>query len=399
MGGGFLPLVVTLAIQALASMASFTVPVLAPAAAADLGVPAAVVGVFVALIYFGAMLTSLFSGAWVVRYGAIRVSQICLLLCSIGLACAASGTLTGMALSALLIGAGYGPVTPASSHILVRTTPAHLMGFMFSLKQTGVPLGGVLAGALVPSLVETTSWQGAAGVVALACAVMLVLAQPCRAALDDDRQAEHRVRSNPLQPLKRVFAHRSIRDLALCSFFFSAMQLCLTTYLVTYLTHEYGLALTAAGMVLAVTQGAGVGGRLLWGWIADRWLAPRRLLPLLALAMAAAAALTAAFDPDWPLLAVMVVSASFGATAIGWNGVYLAEVARLAPPGTAGLYTGGTLFFTYFGVVAGPPLFALIAEASGSLASGYATFGALLLATGLLLGHFARRPAPTTGSA
>ncbi|MCQ4313022.1 hypothetical protein NAV33_14090, partial [Pseudomonas stutzeri] len=87
-----------------------------------------------------------------------------------------------------------------------------------------------------------------------------------------------------------------------------------------------------------------------------------------------------------------------GATAIGWNGVYLSEVARLAPPGTAGLYTGGTLFFTYFGVVAGPPLFALIAEASGSLASGYAVFGVLLLAIGLLLGHFARRPVPATGS-
>ncbi|MCQ4314313.1 hypothetical protein NAV33_21115, partial [Pseudomonas stutzeri] len=68
MGGGFLPLVVTLAIQALASMASFTVPVLAPAAARDLAGPVALVGVYVALIYLSAMVTSLLSGGWVVRY-------------------------------------------------------------------------------------------------------------------------------------------------------------------------------------------------------------------------------------------------------------------------------------------------------------------------------------------
>ncbi|QGZ30966.1 MFS transporter [Stutzerimonas stutzeri] len=398
MGRGFFPLMVTLAIQALASMASFTVPVLAPAAARELAGPVALVGVYVALIYLSAMVTSLLSGGWVVRFGAIRISQVCLLLCTAGLLCAASGTLTGMALSALLIGAGYGPVTPASSHILARTTPAHLMGFMFSLKQTGVPLGGVLAGVMVPSLVATVSWQGAAIAVALACATMMIIAQPFRAALDDDRQPGHAGPRDPLRPLVRVFQHRPIRDLALCSFCFGAMQLCLTTYLVTYLTHEYGLPLTTAGLVLAITQGAGMVGRLFWGWIADRWLAPRRLLPLLALAMGLAAGLTAAFDADWPLAVVMLVSALFGATAIGWNGVYLAEVARLAPPGTAGLYTGGTLFFTYFGVVAGPPVFALIAEASGSLASGYATFAVLLLAIGLLLGHFARRPAPVTGS-
>lgn len=395
MGGRFLPLVVTLMIQALASMASFTVPVLIPAAVIDLEISASLIGVYVAFIYLSAMLTSVLSGAWVVRYGAIRMSQICLLLCIAGLLCATTGTLAGMALSALLIGAGYGPVTPASSHILARSAPPHLMGFMFSLKQTGVPLGGVLAGALVPSLVKVVDWQGAAMAVALACGVMLVLAQPFRAGFDDDRRPNHKTRRNPLQPLMQVFAHRPIRDLALCSFFFGAMQLCLTTYLVTYLTHEYGLALTAAGMVLAVTQGAGVAGRLLWGWIADKWLSPRQLLPLLALVMAAAAGLTAAFDPDWPLLMVILVSVLFGATAIGWNGVFLAEVARLAPSGTAGLYTGGTLFFTYFGVVAGPPLFALVAEVYGSLASGYALFGGLMLITGLLLGYFSRRPVET----
>ena len=53
---------------------------------------------------------------------------------------------------------------------------------------------------------------------------------------------------------------------------------------------------------------------------------------------------------------MLAARALFGATAIGWNGVQLAEVARLAPPGTAGEVTGATGFVTFAGVVIGPPL-------------------------------------------
>jgi len=60
-----------------------------------------------------------------------------------------------------------------------------------------------------------------------------------------------------------------------------------------------------------------------------------------------------------------------GATAIGWNGVYLAEVARRAPKGQAGMATGGTLAFTFMGVVTGPSMFGLLAEGVGSYGLAY----------------------------
>ena len=70
----------------------------------------------------------------------------------------------------------------------------------------------------------------------------------------------------------------------------------------------------------------------------------------------------------------------FGATAIGWNGVQLSEVARLAPPGTAGKVTGASGFVTFAGVVIGPPSFALLSSLTGSFGSGFATFAALSIA-------------------
>ena len=64
-----------------------------------------------------------------------------------------------IALSAVAIGVGYGPITPASSHVLAKTTPRERMALMFSIKQTGVPAGTALAGLIVPPLTIAFGWQ------------------------------------------------------------------------------------------------------------------------------------------------------------------------------------------------------------------------------------------------
>lgn len=386
MSSATLALIITLLIQALVSLASLTAPVLAPVVAPDIALSATKVGVFVALVYVGAMLSSLCSGDFIIRYGAIRVSQACLAFCGAGLALATLGTPLIMVLGALLIGCGYGPVTPASSHVLARNTPAHLMGFVFSLKQTGVPLGGALAGILLPLLVTGWGWRTAAIVVAVSCLLMAMLSQFIRPMFDDDRKPDQPLSfGSVLRPLRLVLANRRIRELATCTIFFSILQLCLTTYLVTFLTDAHGLALTTAGLILFVAQSAGVGGRLLWGAMADRWFSPRNVLAALALGIGVCSTLLAMIPVDQPLWLLTVLCGFFGATAIGWNGVYLAEVARLAPAGQAGLFTGGTLFFTYLGVVTGPPMFSIIVEATESFSVGYGVLGlAITLVAGWL---------------
>ena len=93
----------------------------------------------------------------------------------------------------------------------------------------------------------------------------------------------------------------------------------------------------------------------------------------------------AATTPAWPVATVLVLAAVFGGTAIGWNGVQLSEVARLAPAGSAGKVTGATGFVTFAGVVVGPSSFALIATLTGSYRAGFAAFAALSVAGALAL--------------
>lgn len=380
------PLAATLAVQLLVSMAVVTVPVLAPAAAAELGVSAGYVGFFIALVYGASMAASLVSGTLVQRFGAIRVSQLCLVSCAAGLALTATGGAAFLVAAAILLGFGYGPVTPASSHVLARTTPPGMMSLVFSLKQTGVPLGGALAGAVVPALVLLAGWRAAALAVGAACLATLLLAQPLRASLDADRDPARRLSVAGLAgPLRYTLGNPELRRLAICSFFFASLQLCLITYLVTHLTANLGFSLVEAGLMLTVAQGGGVVARIAWGALADRWGRPMRLLGLVAIAMGLAAIATAQFTAAWPAAAVAFVCAAFGATAIGWNGVYLAQIARRAPPGKAGDATGGSLVFTYGGVLFGPPAFAFLVESGTRYSTAFMIVAVPAVACGLWL--------------
>jgi hypothetical protein len=81
--------------------------------------------------------------------------------------------------------------------------------------------------------------------------------------------------------------------------------------------------------------------------------------------------LTAFATPAWPTWVVLPMVAIFGATAIGWNGVQLAELARQSPQGTAGSVTGAAGFITFAGVVMGPPSFAALTAITGGFRAGY----------------------------
>ena len=385
------PLLLTLVIQAMVAMALLTLPVIAPVVAQTLQVSPALVGLYVSVTYAGAMVATLMGGATVARMGAIRVSQWGLVLCAVGLVLCAVPWLPAMVLGAVFIGLGYGPITPASSHLLARTTPKAQMSLVFSIKQTGVPLGSMLAGAIVPPLALLIDWQLSMLVVAALCLVCAVVSQRLRADLDSDRQADLHIRWGSLiDPIRMVLAHRALLTMAACSFMFSMVQLSLTTYLVTFLHDDLSYGLVAAGLALSVTQLGGIGGRVAWGYVADRWLGPRRMLLLLASMMAVCALGSAFLTTDTPHAVVIAILVGFGASAIGWNGVYLAEVARRAPPGMASMATGGTLAFTFLGVVLGPPMFGALSGLFGTYRAGFVGLMVMASISGTVL-YFSQR--------
>jgi MFS family permease len=380
------PLAVTLAIQTLVAVAVYCAPVMAPVVVRDLGVPPSAIGWFIATVYLGSMIGSASAGGWMARVGPIRMSQVGLLACLIGLALAASALLPLVLLGAFVIGLGYGPTTPASSLILVRSSPQSLISLTFSIKQTGVPAGGAIAGALVPALILALGWRGSAIAIGIGCLVLALAIEPWRARYDYglNPRASVSVRTF-LAPVGLVVRDEELRQMAITSFIYGGVQITLVTYLVTFLTESFALTLVVAGFVMAVSQVASIGGRILWGLLADRVFRRRTMLGLLGLGMGLSAIATLASSPGWPQWGLFLFASVFGATAVGWNGVYLAEVARLAPAGRVGEATGGCLFFTFLGVVVTPPFFNAALALSANYAAAYAVFGVPALVVGAWL--------------
>ena len=379
-----LALIATLAIQALVSMTVLTPPVLAALAAPEIGVSSERIGLFTTLVYAGAILSSAGSGALLSRVGPLRLSQWCLGFCAAGMSVASLAVLPAVMLGAVLMGLGYGPVTPASSHILIRQTLPERRSLVFSFKQTGVPAGGMLAGSIAAPLGLAIGWRGAALCVAFASLVLALVIEPLRARFDTADGTGRTTKQSPLAGIRLVLRTPALRRLALSSTTFAATQLSMATFLVTFLTERAAVPLVTAGIVMAVAQGSGVIGRIMLGWIADRLLRPGRVLALLGTGMAAASVATGLISSAWPLLSIFLVTSILGLTGLSWNGVYLAEVAAIAPPGAAGAATGGALSMTFLGIVLGPALFSAVVSLSGSYMLGFCIVAAGAFSGGLL---------------
>ena len=127
------------------------------------------------------------SPGFIVRYGALRMSQVALVLLAAGTALATLGTPLMLVLSAIISGGGAAVSTPASSHLLGRCSPPGYLPLVFSIKQTAVPAGLLLGGALGPQLTEWMDWRGTMLLNAAACAVFVLMLQPLRKIFDVDR--------------------------------------------------------------------------------------------------------------------------------------------------------------------------------------------------------------------
>lgn len=384
--GIVVPLVVTFAIQTAVALAVYCAPVLAPVAAPALGVAPSAIGYFIAVTYLGSMIGTVTSGGVVGRFGPIRVSQVGLALACLGLAASGSGFLALALVGAFLVGLGYGPSTPASSVILLKAAPPSMVAFTFSIKQTGVPAGAALAGLLVPALIPVIGWQGTLLAIGAGCLALAFAIAPERPRFDASRNPEARVSlASAVVPVRMVLRDRRLLEMGVCGFIFGGVQITLVTYLVTFLTQAFAMTLVLAGLVLSVSQAASVLGRIGWGIVADRLFTRRTMLGLLGLGMGVSCLLTLTASPDWSRPLLFAFAALFGSTAVGWNGVWVAEVARLAPEGKVSEATGGCLFLTFLGAVLTPPAFNLLLGASGNYAVPYAVFGLPALAIGLRL--------------
>ena len=359
--------------QSLMTMSTAAVPALWKFIGPDFGLGDARIAIYSLLVYSMGFVASAASGSAIIRFGPLRASQICMCAATAGLLGASAGMFWLILPSAMLLGVGMAPSTPASSAILARFSTPERAPLVFSIKQTGVPVGGFLAGAVLVPIAEAASWQTALLAAGLVTAGVTLWMQRFRARFDDERQPARRISVSDVRTsFRAATATPGLRKLAFAGFAFSGLQICFMYYFIAYAVTDIGLDRVTAGQVYGVASLVAIFGRVFWGWLAGARASPRALLVFLSVAMFAAAAAIGLATPEWGVLGLGAAAVAFGATGVAWNGVHLAEAARQAPPGQVPVVMGGVISCCFLGLIALPALFGAVFVAFDLSGVGFA---------------------------
>lgn len=378
------PLVAMLMVQTAVSFLSRIPPTLAPTLAPRVGWPAESVGYLSSMITAGSIFVLLLASPLQRRVGSMRMLQIGVALGVAGTLLSALPSALALAAGSLLIGLSIGPPSTAGMDVLQRYAPLRHRNLLFSVKQAGVPLGGVAAGLLLPGAVQWLGLEGAFIGAAAFAAVALWLVQPWRQRVDAQRDRSLRLRWRQFgsidalrRPLAVLVAMPGMRRMGIAGACLAAGQSAWFAFLVTYLVSQLGWSLVAAGALFAMMQALSALGRPLAGFVSDRLGDGVRVLRWMAAGSAATTFSFAFCTPAWPTWTVVGLAVLAGLTVASWNGIQFAEVARLAPRESLGEAMAGATLLLLAAYVIAPVLFGLVLAAGGGYRLAFVMVAAL----------------------
>lgn len=261
-----------------------------------------------------------------------------------------------LAVFLVLAGALGAGVQSGSGRAVMRWFDERERGLAFGVRQTAVPIGGLIGALALPLLEETRGLGTAFVFLAVLCSIGAAVA----VVTFRDRPAD----AVAAEDVGRSFRDRRLWILCGASGLYVAAQVVLITFLVLYLHDERGFSPREAAAVLAVVQVIAVALRIAAGRWSDKLAS--RIVPLrrIGLAVFAALGLSALLigAPNTVLVPTLVAAA---ALSMAWNGLSFVAAAELAGSSRSGAAIGfQQTVLSVMGIGVGPAFAALVESSS-----------------------------------
>jgi sugar phosphate permease len=352
--------------QASYSAVFLGIPVLGPELREEYGLTLTQVGVVIAAVSIGSVVTLLPWGLLTDRLGERAVLGTGLAVASVALAVAAFSSSYAVLVALLVVAGGAGAsVNAASGRAVMGWFVPSQRGFALGIRQTALPLGGAAAAVCLPPIAAAGGTRAGLLVLAGGC---LATAVAGTIGLRDAPPAEGDEVGDLVHPLRDSRMWR----VAVGSGLICVAQISIMAFTVLFLHGVRGLSTAVAAGVFALMQLIGATLRIVVGRWSDRVGA--RIVPLLKLtcafsvAIAVSAALTSA-----PLALFLPAFVAAGALSQSWNGLSFTATAELAGRSRAGAALGFQQTALSVASAVSPPLFAVLVEStSWGLAFGLA---------------------------
>jgi sugar phosphate permease len=351
-------------------------PVLAPTLRDEHSLSLVQVGVVLDSLWIGTLLTLLPWGLLADRRGERLVLATGLTACAGALVAAGYADAFGpLIVLILLAGAAGASVNAASGRAVMQWFPSNERGFALGIRQTAIPVGGLISALVLPLLGLRAAFVFLAALCLAGAAFGVAVIRDRQGHTEDD----------VLEPRRLGATLRDHRLWLLCtgSSFYLVAQLALISFLVLFLHDERGLSAAAAAGVLGGAQVVAAGMRIGSGIWSDRIRSRIRPLLLVGLGSSVTLAVVAAAlsAPLVLLIPAMVVA---GGLSMAWNGLSFTAAAEIAGRSRSGAALGMQQSALAAAGAIVPPAFAAVVAAS-SWRIGFAGAAVFPLAGVLLL--------------
>jgi MFS family permease len=372
-------------------------------------------GGVVSSVTLGLVVSCLFVGSLVDRYGPRAVLSVGTALVVVAAATVgASHMLPQTVVLLFVLGMLLGAVPVAGTTAILTAWPRERRGLPLGIRQMGVPAGAMVAALALPALATRFGPQpmyfGFAVLLAVGgVAFCAVLPKPLRRtasltvdSADDQRSAvpvgamhaspaeeDQQSAVPPSRSAEGVLLRHEASHIvmpAATGFLMGWGQYAVATYTIPFLHDAHGISIATAGILLAVSQLGGGVARIVLGHVSDR-IGGRRdsVLMLTGASGAALACLLAVLPRATALVALAPIWLLLGAAMVGWNALMLTWAGERVTQRNAGAAIGLTTSAVLLGATVSAPAFGLIVEASRGYSVAWLMLGGLLAVVAVLL--------------
>ena len=326
-------------------------------------------GLLVSVVNVGPLFCMLFVGRLLDQYNEkILISISSFLLGSLLLLTNIVSGFNGLLFVLLLIGMFYSVSQPGGSKVILKWFPKENRGLAMGIRQAGIPIGGALAGVLIPFLTVQYNMTYAINSIACICIIGGVLffvfyKEPY---VQEEARKGHNKISFWME-LKVVICKKELYPIYITGICMISLQMVLVGHFMKFLAGEQSITFIVAGTVFSVMFFSGMIGRIALATISDVLYKGNRRIPLF-IAVCASIGLMLLLVMNIHTITSGVlygVSALLGFFSIGWFSLFIAEVAELASEESVGITVGLALTLNQIAIIVAPVLFGYIVDEKG----------------------------------
>ncbi|PEM06406.1 MFS transporter [Bacillus cereus] len=325
-------------------------------------------GLLVSVVNIGPLFCMLFVGRLLDQYNEkLLISISSFLLGGSFLLTNMVNGFNGLLFVLLLVGTFYSVSQPGGSKVIMKWFRKENRGLAIGIRQAGIPIGGTLAGVLIPFLTIKYNMAYAVNSIACICIIggflfFIFYKEP----YIQEKVKQERIKLSFWMQLKEVMCKKELYAIYITGICMISLQMVLVGHFIKFLVTEQSITPILAGKVFSVMFFSGMVGRVILAATSDLFYKGNRRTPLF---------ITVCISIFFILILVMSihtitnvlygVSALLGFFSIGWFSLFIAEVSESASEESVGMTVSFALTLNQIAIIVAPALFGYIVDKKG----------------------------------